>query len=268
MSLRLHHKIMGSGPPLLLLHGLYGSGVNWQGHARTLAARYRVLLPDLRNHGQSPHTLQMDYPAMATDLLALLNREDLEQALVVGHSMGGKVAMTLAQHHPERVRALVVADIAPVDYALDDREHTHILDSLQHLPLADLSRREDADIALARAIPETAVRRFLLMNLERGPEGFRWRIPLDILQQALPTLVGYPGIDARYEGPTLFIRGERSDYVKDEYRPLIEARFPRARLMTLKGTGHWLHVQAPEPFGRILQGFLDRHADNDKGEGP
>ncbi|EHQ52612.1 alpha/beta hydrolase fold protein [Ectothiorhodospira sp. PHS-1] len=268
MSLRLHHKILGSGPPLLLLHGLYGAGVNWQGHARTLAARYRVLLPDLRNHGQSPHSLQMDYPAMAADLLALLDREGLDQALVVGHSMGGKVAMTLAQHHPERVRALVVADIAPVDYALDDREHTHILDSLQQLPVADLSRREDADIALARAIPEAPVRRFLLMNLERGPEGFRWRIPLDILRQALPTLVGYPETGAPYEGPALFIRGERSDYVRNADRPLIEARFTRARLMTLKDTGHWLHVQAPGPFGQILQGFLDRHADHGPGDPP
>ncbi|SEP58456.1 Pimeloyl-ACP methyl ester carboxylesterase [Ectothiorhodospira magna] len=258
MSLQLHHKCLGEGPPLVLLHGLYGSGTNWQGQARSLAPHYRVLLPDLRNHGQSPHASPMDYPSMAADILALLDQENLQQPLLVGHSMGGKVAMTLAQQHPERVRALVVADIAPVSYSLDDRTHAHLLNSLQQLPVARLSRRKDADTALAQAIPEASVRRFLLMNLERGATGLRWRIPLDILRQALPALADYPETASSYTGPTLFIRGEHSRYIQEAHRPRINSHFPRARLMTLKDTDHWLHIQAPGPFGQILKGFLHR----------
>ncbi|KAB7622677.1 alpha/beta fold hydrolase [Alkalilimnicola sp. S0819] len=254
-AITLHRQSRGEGPALVILHGLYGSGPNWNPQARRLLDRYRVIQPDLRNHGRSPHAEPMDYPAMAEDLRALLDEEALEQAIILGHSMGGKAAMTLALQAPERVRALVVADIAPVPYR-HTQGHRQIIDALLALDTAALNSREEADQALANAIPETLVRQFLLTNLVRGAQGYHWRIPLARLRAALPNIEGFPAFAEPYPGPALFIHGGASDYLAPEHEATVHRLFPQARLETLAGAGHWLHVEQPEVFADALESFL------------
>jgi esterase len=251
----LHYSVQGEGPALVILHGLYGSGTNWARHAAWLAQSYRVLLPDLRNHGRSPHHPDMSYPAMAADLMRLLDREGLGQALLLGHSMGGKAAMTLALSAPERVSALVVADIAPVTYP--EREHASIIAALQALPLASLPSRQAADHILAKQIGSTMVRQFLLTNLQRREAGFQWRLPLEILARQLPVLQGFPDAAGRYDGPALFIHGASSDYVLPLHHARIRELFPRARIEAVADAGHWLHVEQPDAFAAQLRRFLE-----------
>lgn len=252
-AVELNYQTRGEGEPLLILHGLYGSNSNWNQHARRLAERYRVILPDLRNHGRSPHSEVMTYPAMAEDLRALLDTLGLEQALVLGHSMGGKAAMTLALQQPERVRALIAADIAPVTYR---HEHDQIISALQGLDLARVGSRADADAALRDDLPNPMVRQFLLTNLERRDDAYGWRIPLDVLARSLPAIEGWPEPEGEYRGPALFLHGAESDYVLAEYEPAIRRYFPAARVEALAGAGHWLHVEQPEAFAAALDRFL------------
>lgn len=254
MTEQLSHTRQGSGPPLLILHGLYGSGSNWGSHAKWLAERYEVILVDLRNHGRSFHAPDMRYSTMAADVRALLDALALDEPIVLGHSMGGKVAMTLALQSPERVRALVVADIAPVAY--DHGTHQPLIDALRALDLSLVRSRADADAALAQRIPNRTLRLFLLTNLERQGERYRWRIPLDILADQLPVLEGFPPLDGRYEGPALFLHGAESDYVGADNRAVIERYFPHARLEAVPGAGHWLHAEQPERFAAALREFL------------
>lgn len=252
---RLHYQVSGDGPPLLLLHGLFGSGSNWKRHAHDLAKRYRVLLPDLRNHGRSPHAPGMDYRLMADDVVGLLDAEALDQIALIGHSMGGKVAMTLALTRPERVAALVVADVAPIAYGQHLRDY---VEAMRRLPLAAIGSRAEADQALASAVAEAAVRQFLLTNLERRAEGYRWRIPLDILADQMPVLEGFPALATNFLGPTLFIHGGRSHYVTKTHHEIIRQLFPEAEFACIPDAGHWLHVEAPERFAELLEGFLAR----------
>lgn len=252
-TLELHFDERGEGEPLLILHGLYGSNNNWQPHARWLAEHFRVISPDLRNHGRSPHGRPMDYPALAADVVALLDRLGLERAIWLGHSMGGKTAMTAALTAPARVAALVAVDIAPVRYP---PSHQQIVDALRALPLASLSSRAEADQQLAAAVAEPPVRQFLLTNLEQRDGEFRWRIPLEILDEALPAIEGFPELGGRYEGPALFIHGADSDYLLPEQYPAVREHFPHSEFARLENAGHWLHVEQPEPFAQKLREFL------------
>ncbi len=251
----MHVQASGAGPALLLLHGLFGSGNNWKRHARELAERYRVLLPDLRNHGRSPHAPSMDYRVMTDDLIGLFDAEAIDKVAVVGHSMGGKVAMALALTRPERVAALIVVDIAPVTYG----RHLHgYIEAMRHMNLVGIGSRAEADQALASAVPEPMVRQFLLTNLERHTEHYHWRIPLDILADQMPLLEGFPELTPSFAGPTLFIHGGRSPYVGEAHREIIRRLFPQAELACIPEAGHWLHVEAPEQFAELLEDFLAR----------
>ena len=255
--LKLHYRQFGTengGTPLLLLHGLLGSLVNWQRIARRLAESYRVIVPDLRNHGRSPHHPDVSYPAMTGDLLELMDDLGLEQAIPIGHSMGGKVAMWLALEHPRRVERLVVADIAPVRYQGSLGE---LMDAMLALPLDRMQKRAEADQWLKQRVPESAIRDYLLQNLVRTEQGWRWRSNLEALREGLETISDFPRVPpgVRYEGPTLFIHGRRSSYVKPEYRPVMEALFPRLQLVALDA-GHWVYAEQPEAFLRALGAFL------------
>ncbi|MDN5848141.1 MAG: alpha/beta fold hydrolase [Nitrococcus sp.] len=253
--LRLHWQASGHGPPLLFLHGLFGSASNWRRHARDLAERYRVLLPDLRNHGRSPHASSMDYRAIAGDVIGLLDAEGLDRVALVGHSMGGKVAMALALTRSERVAALVVADIAPIAYG----PHLHdYVAAMCRLNLATIDSRAEADQALASAVADTMVRQFLLTNLERHPQGYRWRIPLDILAHQMPLIEGFPELAASFSGPTLFVHGGHSDYVTEQHHGIMRELFPEAEIASIAEAGHWLHVEAAQRFTELLAGFLAR----------
>jgi len=246
----------GQGPALVFLHGLFGSGRNWRSFARPFAERWTCLLPDLRGHGRSPHARPIDYPSMAADVAAMLEREGFTEAVLVGHSMGGKTAMTLALEAPARVRRLVVLDIAPVRYV--DHDHRPLIRALRALDLGAIRYRRDADRALAAAIPDPMLRAFLLQNLEIDARGARWRCDLEGLERHMPDLLDFPAeLHARrYDGPTLFVRGGRSDYVRDEHLPSIHRLFPRARIETLAGAHHWLHVSHGAELAALLRTFL------------
>ncbi len=254
-SVPLHLAEAGEGPALVILHGLYGAGSNWNRHLRRLQERWRVLAPDLRNHGRSPQHSVMTYPAMAADVLRLLDERGLEQAAVLGHSMGGKAAMTLALTHPDRVGALVVADIAPVAYA--DREHDAIVAAMQAVGLDTIGSRKDAEPTLAGTVETPAVRQFLLTNLERKGGDWRWRLPLDTLRSALPDIQGFPELPGRYPGPALFVHGERSGYVDSTAREVIPRQFPRAEIRAIADAGHFLHVEQADAFAQVVTDFLD-----------
>lgn len=263
-TVRLHHRHYGESNsaalPVLLMHGLFGSSVNWHGIAKRLAGERRVLVPDLRNHGESPWDARMDYPAMAADLVALLDRLGIERAHLVGHSMGGKAAMWLALSQPERVGSLVVADIAPVTYP---SRHGALVTALTALPLGQIEDRRTADGLLAETIHSAPVRGYLLQNLvhDRAKDGgqgrWRWRINLDALARSLDLLLGFPASGERqFPGPTAFIYGSRSDYVTAASLPRIRTLFPLARLRTIANAGHWVYADQPDAFVASVAGFL------------
>jgi pimeloyl-ACP methyl ester carboxylesterase len=252
----LNETVMGDGPPIVVLHGLYGAGTNWGSYAKWLAASWQVHTPDLRNHGQSPHSAHMSYEAMAADVVSLLDRHGHDDAVILGHSMGGKVAMTLALTEPERVRALIVADIAPVQY---EHDLSHTIEAMEGVDLSQVRSRRDADSQLAAHLSDTALRQFLLTNLARSGDGWQWRIPLRHLAANLDVIQGFPDLAARWEGPTLALYGDRSDYVSDAAsQQRLRDHFPDAQIAAIEGAGHFLHVEAPEPFRAHLDDWLQR----------
>lgn len=246
----------GLGPPLVVLHGLFGSGRNWQTVARRLAGTYRVFTVDLRNHGRSPHADAMGYEALAADVAALLVRLDLRDVRLLGHSMGGKTAMTLALRDAARIAKLLVVDIAPVAY---EDQHTPLIDAMLSLPLPLIKHRNDADVRLRAAVPDPGLRQFLLQNLTPGPDGSRWRLNLPVLRREMDKLVGAvpaaPG--AIYPGPVHFLHGGRSDRILDAHMPAISALFPAYRLHTIPNGGHWPHAEAPAEFMAALKDALN-----------
>jgi pimeloyl-ACP methyl ester carboxylesterase len=251
-----------AGPRVVFLHGLFGQGRNWHTLALRLAERgYRVTTVDLPNHGRSPWTPNQDYGEMA-EMVAELLEELGEPVTLVGHSMGGKVAMTLALRRPELLTALVVVDISPVDDR-DERkgsEFDRFIDAMRSLDLSTLDSRAAADAALAEAVPDPTVRGFLLQSLVRdGGQGWRWRLNLDVLQEHLADLGRFPkpAPGAVYEGPVLWIAGTDSGYIREENRPAMTALFPRTRLVRIKGAGHWVHSERPDVFLSTLSQFLD-----------
>ncbi|HET8795525.1 MAG TPA: alpha/beta fold hydrolase [Arthrobacter sp.] len=247
-----------SGSPIAFLHGLFGQGKNFTQIAKALQPDFRSLLVDLPNHGKSDWTDSFDYIELA-DLIAEKLRSGIaaqEPVHLVGHSMGGKVAMVLALRHPELVERLVVVDISPVSGG-SMGEFEHLLDSLASLRLEKLSRRKDADEALAEAIPQRTVRGFLLQNLRSSDDGFRWQANLELLRDELPAIGGFPTLNAdRFEHPVLWVAGQKSPYIKPEHAPVMRELFPRTAQITIKDAGHWVHSERPEVFVSVLRNFL------------
>ena len=245
--MRLAVHTLGEGPVVVLLHGLFGSARNLGAVQRALATQHRVLALDLRNHGDSPHHPAMDYAGMAADVIATLAAAQALPAAIVGHSMGGKVAMQLALQAPDQVWRLAVADIAPVRYP--SHFGAFVVAMLTVPPGAS---RGEADAALAPVVQDAAVRGFLLHNFRPG---HGWRIGLDEIAAALPQIEGWDAAGV-YAGPTLFITGARSDYVKRADHGAIRRLFPAARFVAIKAAGHWLHAEQPAAFTDILGAFL------------
>ncbi len=250
-------EVGDSGPRVVFLHGLFGQGRNFSRIAKALTPDYRSVLVDLPDHGRSPWTDQVRYEAMADAVAAtLLERYAGEPAgHVVGHSMGGKVAMLLALRHPELVDRLVVVDISPAE-SDGAGEFEHLLDSLAALDLTSLTRRSDADEALVEAIPDDRVRGFLLQNLRSSTAGFSWQANLPLLRRDLATIGGFPALEGCFDHPVLWVAGERSAYVQDEHADDMVRLFPRTTAVTIKGAGHWVHSEQPEAFVSALRVFL------------
>jgi len=255
MSLDLSYSETGSGPPLVILHGLFGSGRNWASLARRLGARRRVFAVDLRNHGDSPWAETMSYREMAADLAAFLARHGLEGATVLGHSMGGKTAMVLALERGDLVGRLIVVDIAPVAYA---HSHLPLIEAMAAVDLTAISRRAEVDAALKEAAPEAGLRAFLLHNLASSEGRLRWRPNLAAIGANMDALVGFAdGLDGRsYGGPALFLAGAESDYLQPAHGARIRALFPAAEVDRIAGAGHWVHAERPEAFLDRVEAFL------------
>jgi esterase len=252
-TMQLHFKESGQGRAVVLLHGLFGSAYNWHPIAVRLAETFHVFALDQRNHGQSPHSAAMDYPLMAADVDKFFAARGLADALVIGHSMGGKTAMQLALHFPHRVRKLVVADMAPRAYA---PAHDKIFAALLALDLPKFPTRAQIEEALAPEIPNPVLRRFLLKNLGRAPAGgFFWKINLRDLAENYWRLREPVAGDKPYSGPALFIRGGQSKYLRPEDEPLIREWFPAAQIQTIAEAGHWVHADEPEKFLRLVLEF-------------
>ncbi|MYL24086.1 alpha/beta fold hydrolase [Vreelandella massiliensis] len=244
--------------PLVVIHGLLGSADNWRSHLKVWQSQRRVIAVDLRNHGRSPHAKGMAYVTLSDDVLALLDRLGVERAHILGHSMGGKVAISLARLAPERVASLLVADIAPVAYR---HGHDDVFAALREVERGHPQNRREADELLAKHVDHRPTRLFLATNLERreSEKGsvLALRIGLDAIMAGYDDVIGEPAAGENpYEGPTLVLRGEDSHYVSDDMLPTLRAVLPQARVVTLKNAGHWLHADQPAAFQKAVEAFL------------
>lgn len=241
----------GDHPPLLIAHGLYGSARNWGAIAKRLSDDRQVITVDMRNHGESPALPDHGYPALADDLAEVIAAHG-GRADVVGHSMGGKAAMVLALTHGDLVARLVVADIAPVAYGHTQVQYIH---AMRGVDLTRVDRRPDADAQLRDVVEDAGTRAFLLQSLDVSAR--RWRLNLDALEAEMPKIVGFPDVSGTFDGPTLFLSGGESDYVRPDHRPKIRVLFPKARFARIPGAGHWLHAEKPREFQASVQAFLN-----------
>ncbi|NRD73985.1 alpha/beta fold hydrolase [Shewanella sp. VB17] len=256
----MHYISTGQGPVVILIHGLFGNLDNLNNLSKHLEQDYRVIRLDVPNHGLSPHWSVMNYPALAAAIIELMDRLSIEQAHVVGHSMGGKIAMATALSFPQRVTSVIAADIAPVSY---QPHHTKVFEALMSIDLNQLNSRSQALSALLLSEIDEATAQFLLKNLVRDETGFKWKMNLTGLVECYPDIIAWhnhhlPANDV-YSGPCLLIRGGDSDYVTADHRQAIMAQFSHVNAKTIAGTGHWLHAQKPVIFNRIVTEFLRKH---------
>ena len=255
-TLTLYSRKVGeNGPDFVVLHGLFGSGKNWRSFAGSLEEDFQVWTLDARNHGDSPHADSMSYQQMAEDVVRFFDENELENVILLGHSMGGKTAMQLALQFPDRIAALIVVDIAPVCYDYQQKQ-LKLIEAMQGLHLAVEMSRSDIEKKLALKIPEKRLLSFLMTNLYRQNGQFQWRIGLEQIAAGMPYLLNYPEVNSVFKGPVQFIGGENSAYLKFEYHALIRKKFPESRITMLKNSGHWLHVEQPAAFQKTVNEFL------------
>ncbi|TGE26288.1 alpha/beta fold hydrolase [Hymenobacter metallicola] len=254
--MQLHFRELGAGNPLVILHGLFGTSDNWQTLAKRWAETHRVIVVDLRNHGRSPQTPEHSYELMSQDVLELFEQLQLQHVALMGHSMGGKVAMRFALDHPTRLDKLIVLDIAP---RLSDMRHQDdILAGLHAVNLATIESRQQADEALAQHIPQLGVRQFLLKNLYRREDNsFAWRPNLAALTQHMPAIGAEITSPLPFVKPALFVRGGKSDYISTEDKLYgIPALFPNSQVETIVNAGHWLHAEEPDQIYALVEAFV------------
>ncbi len=256
VAVDLSYSEVGTGAPVVVLHGLFGSKRNWASIARQLGLRCRVLTVDLRNHGESPWDAVHSYPAMAGDVARLIETVVGGPAAVLGHSMGGKAAMLLALTRPELVERLVAVDIPPARSSGTPIEYVR---AMQRVPLAACARRADVEAALAAAVPEPAVRAFLATNLLVRPEGLAWTVNLDAIERQFDTVLGFPDMSAAapFPMPALFLVGGRSGYVQQHHHAGIRRLFPAAEIEVVPEAGHWVHADAPAALLDAVRRFLE-----------
>lgn len=251
--MKLNYKTFGEGKPLIILHGVFGSLDNWLTVGKSLAEKFRVYLLDLRNHGDSFHDSEFTYEAMSKDLVNFIKENKIDNPVIIGHSMGGKVAMKFAVNNPDLFEKLIVVDISPRAYP---PHHQKILSGLESIDLKTLKSRKEADDKLSEYIPELGVRQFLLKNLAREDGSFKWKINLPIISKKIEN-VG-EGLEDKLvsDKPTLFIRGEKSDYIKNSDNLSIIAIFPNSEIKTVKNAGHWVHAENPDAVIELVIDFI------------
>jgi len=261
--MKLFYRESGKGEALIILHGLYGSSDNWVGIAKELERYFRVINVDQRNHGQSPHSSEFSYNDLTNDLLELFDTLKLEKAFLLGHSMGGKVAMQFTMEHPEKVSSLIVVDIAPWNHDLSaqiSEEHRNIIEGLISIPMDRLASRIQADEILSKRVKSERIRQFLLKNLKREQNGsFGWKINLSAIAGNLKNLMG--GIEARTLNQTckvsaLFIKGELSNYIPNDKKDDLKKIFTNSEIVTINDSGHWVHAEKPREFLETALKFL------------
>ena len=253
--MKLFFRKSGSGKPLLILHGLFGSSDNWFTLARTFSQQFSVYLIDQRNHGQSPHSSDFSYNLLAEDIRNFILEHSLNQPIILGHSMGGKAAMNFAVHYSEHISKLIVVDIVPREYPV---HHDAILDGLKAIPVDSLTSRNEADRILSHYVPEAEVRQFLLKNLNRKSlGGFDWKINLKSIDDHIEAMGAGMIYSGKHEGSSLFIRGKKSNYYAPGDKALISGIFPNAEFAELD-TGHWVQAEKPEEFAELVLKYLAR----------
>ncbi len=253
MTLALQADVLGEGPALLLVHGLFGDRANLRQLALSLKQDYQCILVDVRNHGRSPRSDEMTYPAMAQDMLTMMSEMGHDQFQVLGHSMGGKIAMQMALLAPERIQTLMVADIAPVVYP---PHHSRILDGLLATEQSSPASRAQADQVLQAYVNEAGVRSFLLKSLYKAENSYSFRFNVPVIQARERDIADWPDTDSIYTGPVLFLKGGSSDYILADHQKAVQSQFPGARLKVIAKAGHWLHSESPALFNRLVSQFL------------
>lgn len=253
--MHLYHKIIGTGDPVIIIHGLFGMSDNWATFAKRLSETHMVILVDVRNHGRSKHTDSFTYQDAANDIAELCEENWIYNATIIGHSMGGKLAMQLSHDHPEIVERLIVVDIAPVTY---NGGHELIIKTLLGIDLGSAVTRKDIEEKIYKEIPDLVVVRFLMKNLARDKEngGFRWKMNLPVLSQAYNNILAEIVI-RDIDIPTLFVKGEKSDYILSEHEEIIDAIFESYEIVEIAEAGHWVHADAPEALLSLVQSFLE-----------
>ena len=239
-----------SSPPIMIIHGLYGSGRNWGVIAKRLSNKFYVIAVDLRNHGDSPWFDSHNYHDMAEDLVEVITSLKIRPN-IIGHSMGGKAAMVLALKNPNLVERLLIADIAPVTYKHDQSK---FIEAMQKIDLSKVERRSDAIMALSNFIEDKSLQSFFTQSLDLKTKS--WKLNLDILSSEMHEILSFPKIDGKFSGHTLFFRGEKSEYIRAEHREIINSLFIKARFATLKDAGHWLHAEKPREFENAARLFF------------
>jgi esterase len=251
---QLNYKVFGQGDPLIILHGMFGMLDNWQTIARKLSDSFTVFIIDQRNHGRSPHKDRINYHLLAEDLSEFMDQHWIHEAYLMGHSMGGKTVMQFADLHPERVRKLIVVDMAPRAYT--DR-HKAIFDALFAVPLEQIQNRTEAEDILKKRVDSFGVRQFLLKNLSRTKEGpYRWKMNLAAISRDYNDILSSVKLEHPFEEPVLFIKGENSNYILEEDEKEISSLFPASRIVSIPEAGHWVHSEKPQEFIREVEGFL------------
>lgn len=252
--MNLHYRKIGEGKPIVILHGLFGSGDNWLNIAKKFSEQYSVYLPDMRNHGQSPHSNDMNYDLMAEDIFEFINTHFLKDIILIGHSMGGKIAMTFANLHPETINKLIIVDVAPKIYNHSNKE---LIEAMCSLDLLSVKSRDDADKFLSEKITDKTIRLFLLKNLYRKDDmSFGWRINLDSIYKNIKTIEGNEN-NSVYNNPTLFLQGSESKYITENDYPLIKKLFPNSLIIKIEKAGHWIHADKPENVFTAIKDFIE-----------
>lgn len=269
--MKLNYRTSGSGTPLIILHGLYGSSDNWISISKELSSNFQVFIVDQRNHGLSPHSQIHSYEAMREDLLEFMDDKKLERAHLLGHSMGGKTAMLFTLQYPHRVSNLIVVDIAPKNYSLNTNyskhttDHKNIVDLMAGFSFKGFKTRTEIDSQLSKSIKNRQIRQFILKNLKRkSDKSFDWKLNIKAIQHNLNNILDgiKPNLseDSNKENlpPTLFIKGEQSNYIMDEDSILIRNIFPQAQITTIANADHWIHSQQPALLTKTVKYFLEQ----------